>query len=120
MDIEQLKLILETMGSAGQGAFWFGLLWLSKGIVITGLWIGVIIYTLRIKIAPFFVNLGLLESIKDLMGFRGDLVHSESEEILNSLKFAADVKTVAGLHYTMSAEQREKILDVVRKAFRNE
>ena len=31
MDIEQLKLILETVGAAGEGAFVIALLWIAKG-----------------------------------------------------------------------------------------
>lgn len=34
MDIEQLKLILETLTSAGEGAFVFGILWLSKSLIV--------------------------------------------------------------------------------------
>ncbi len=33
MDIEQLKLILETLQSAGEGAFTFGIWWLVAGII---------------------------------------------------------------------------------------
>lgn len=35
MDIEQLKLILNTLHDAGAGALVFGILWLAKDIVIT-------------------------------------------------------------------------------------
>ncbi len=34
MDIEQLKLVLEMVGTATEGAMWFAFAWLAKGAVI--------------------------------------------------------------------------------------
>lgn len=34
MDIEQLKLVLEMVGTATEGAMWFAFAWLAKGAVV--------------------------------------------------------------------------------------
>jgi hypothetical protein len=38
MDIEQLKLILETMSNAGEGAWWIALVWVVKPYFIAMIW----------------------------------------------------------------------------------
>jgi hypothetical protein len=119
MDIEQLKIILEAMGAAGDGALMFGLLWLSKGIIITMLWLGFMMYIFKFKISPFFFNLSLLDTIKDFMGIRGDITAGDSERILNSIKFADDILVSAGLHHPSTA-QREQMLKVMREAYTSE
>ena len=43
MDIEQLKLILETLEAAGEGAFWIALLWIGKGYFLGTLFAAVFI-----------------------------------------------------------------------------
>jgi hypothetical protein len=34
MDIEQLKLVLEMVGTATEGAMWFAFAWLAKGMFV--------------------------------------------------------------------------------------
>jgi hypothetical protein len=119
MDIEQLKLILETIGAAGDGALWFGILWLSKGIIITMLWLALIMYVMKIKFSPFMLSMRLIQSLKDFMGFRGDLTNGEAEKILNTIKFADDVITASGLAYDMDDDGRKKILKAVQGVLKN-
>ena len=42
MDIEQLKLILETVGSAGEGTYILGMLYILKGYFFGLVWLGII------------------------------------------------------------------------------
>ena len=44
MDIEQLKLVLEMVGTATEGAMWFAFAWLAKGILANVLTLSVIAY----------------------------------------------------------------------------
>lgn len=48
MDIEQLKLILETVNAAGEGAYTIALLWLFKSYFETLAFAGVVIYALKV------------------------------------------------------------------------
>lgn len=44
MDIEQLKLILEMVGTVTDGAMWFAFAWLAKGVLANVLVISVTAY----------------------------------------------------------------------------
>lgn len=59
MDIEQLKLILETIKAAGQGAQTFALLWLLKGFITTVIsWTGaVLIFLIVAKLIKWSINI---------------------------------------------------------------
>jgi len=47
MDIEQLKLILETLEGAGEGAYTMGLLWVVKSYFLGILWASVVLVVFR-------------------------------------------------------------------------
>ena len=44
MDIEQLKLVLEMVGTATEGAMWFAFAWLAKGVLVNVLVLSVVAY----------------------------------------------------------------------------
>ena len=56
MDIEQLKLILETLGNAGEGAMMFALLWLGKNYLGMLLMFSLLFYIARF-VSTFFLNI---------------------------------------------------------------
>ena len=43
MDIEQLKLILDVVSSAGEGAYTIALIWALTGVVIPLVWAAVVV-----------------------------------------------------------------------------
>ena len=47
MDIEQLKLILDVVSQAGEGAFWVALFWLGKGYFVPLVWLTLFIILIR-------------------------------------------------------------------------
>lgn len=60
MDIEQLKLVLEMVGTATEGAMWFACAWLAKGFITSLVgyaFAGILVYKLSHAVlclaAPF-------------------------------------------------------------------
>lgn len=51
MDIEQLKLILDTVGNAGEGTYTLGVLYILKGYFYGLVWLGIFWLLARIGIS---------------------------------------------------------------------
>lgn len=85
MDIEQLRLIMEMVGSAGQGAFIIALLWVGENIILAIVWIMFITWFGKTIIVPLIARVSFVSQIKEVMGFHGDLTSKEKKEILDTL-----------------------------------
>ena len=94
MDIEQLKLILETLQAAGEGAFLFGIIWMIKGFltsfinpvaVIVGLFIA---YKAIVSIVRGFMSSSLLTGVLPgrWMYYDGTLRYDRRNDVKNKLK----------------------------------
>jgi hypothetical protein len=55
MDIEQLKLVLEMVGTATEGAMWFAFAWLAKGAFVDFAWWSLVGYA-TYKLASIVSN----------------------------------------------------------------
>ncbi len=93
MDIEQLKLILETLQAAGDGAFTFGIWWIVAGLVpdvllfvfgITGFFVlSKIVVAIMRSVNMSYEIAHLLEySIDHYWGWTS----RDSKEVLNSIR----------------------------------
>ena len=86
MDIEQLKLILDTIGAAGEGAFVLGLLWFLKPYFLGTLFTGVFLYSLS-KVINALSNIhkavAIINQIRRATGHRdyGEITSSEYIDI---------------------------------------
>ena len=90
MDIEQLKLIIEALASAGDGAFTFGIIFLAKGFIIDLLFfILLALLTAKgLKLIQFAIgHYNFIYDMQRAIGApTGELRESEKQEILKKLR----------------------------------
>jgi hypothetical protein len=82
MDIEQLRLILDTLRDAGQGAWWIALLWVAKPYFAITVWASVLV-TVVVVVTRAVTRSLFIEEVKAAAGIRGELYESSREIILN-------------------------------------
>ena len=84
MDLEQLKMILETLRDAGNGAWWIAVMYFARDVIgyllffsfgVGALW------TAR-KIVQSF---SFLEQLKAAAGFSGPLYSSDKQWLINAV-----------------------------------
>lgn len=56
MDIEQLKLILETVNAAGEGAYSIAIFWIARELLIGVLWWAAFVYAVY-RVSRIFLSL---------------------------------------------------------------
>jgi len=87
MDIEQLKLILEMVGTAGDGAkdlalIWFGLQFVK--VIFSGATVLAIFFICSIKVSKLIIQANMFSgSVSSILGRS---VWSESEQMLKEIR----------------------------------
>ena len=90
MDLEQLKLILETVGSAGEGTYILGVLYILKGYFYGLIWLGIVWFITRlimncVRLESFAGRIGAVYGNKTRWGYP-DLSESEKNVVLAAIR----------------------------------
>ena len=72
MGVEELKLILETLENAGQGAWWIALLWVLKGYFSMLTFTLVCIYALRVGYSTILQQISWRGKYTEIAQFLGE------------------------------------------------
>ena len=91
MDIEQLKLVLEMVGTATEGAMWFAFAWLAKGFITSLIgWVlgGYVLYYLARFATEALNRVSAMYAMRDAdprtSRCTGILIGSEIRDIVNT------------------------------------
>ena len=95
MDIEQLKLILETISKAGEGAFIIAIMWMIKGYLVP-----ILIFTAVLICSKWSVGI-IANAIKQ---------DRETQSFLDTVRTAAGCQTPWG---GLTSEEKRKVLSKI-------
>jgi hypothetical protein len=89
MNIEELKLVLETVQGLGESAYWVAVMIIAKGYfdsVLTITTVVVVILFINKTIRYIIGRFSFGEQIKAIMGYRGEFLPSEKNKVLKILR----------------------------------
>ena len=110
MDIEQLKLILETVGAATDSASTFAVWWLVKGAVLS-----VLKYLLVVGLLILVWKIALLiaQSTKDSVALQDK--HNRHFKHLTRLLYTADIDNRDVIYSDVSEEAMAELVNIIRR-----
>jgi len=97
MNIEHLKLILDTVNNAGEGAFTLGILWMLQGYFVPLTWLlGIVIFIVFVTkmFAPVLKHNAFANEARKVAGCRhphGEITHGEHETVMEAIKKGRDL-----------------------------
>ena len=89
MDIEQLKLVLEMVGTATEGATWFAFAWLAKGFVSKLVGCCVVVYAIHRIASLISSGIKTMDTLRDMRGVNPKLRDYEKSGELTASHLSA-------------------------------